>query len=409
MAYAEAKNTRLRENTLDDDAIPEKRGRVDLPFTILVLILLSIGVVMVLSASYASAYYESGEPTKYFTRQLIFAVVGVAAMFLFSYIKMKTYRNFSMPLLALAVGLLIMVLFIGVERNHAKRWFDLGFTTFQPSEIAKIAVIMAFSVMVCKYGDGLRNFKWSHKSEFIKAFFPFAGVLGVIGALLLMEPHKSATIIIIAIGAVVLFAGGFDVKLVFLALGIAAAAAIILISKAESSYAELAATGGGDYAFRRIVFWLHPEADPSNGGYQVLQSLYAVGSGGLTGLGLGQSRQKYLYLPEEHNDYIFAIVCEELGFIGAALILVLFAMLIIRGFWIALHARTKFDALVAAGVTGMLAIQVFLNISVVTNFIPCTGISLPFFSYGGTALLMQLAEMGVILSVSRDMPTTRNG
>ena len=409
MAFAGAKNMRLRENTLDNETAT-RRGRADLPFTLLVLILLSIGVIMVLSASFASAYYESGDPTYFFKRQLGFAVGGVVAMFIFSRVSMDLYRKFSMPLLAFAIGLLVMVLLVGETRNYAKRWFRIGGIQFQPSEIAKVAIIMSFSVMICKYGNGLRRFKLSNWRGFARSFAPFALVLGSICALLWLQPHKSAVVIMVAIGAVVLYAGGFDGRLVAAALAVAAIAVVFLVIKAESSYQAIAeGSETADYAFRRVVYWLHPEADPSNGGYQVLQSLYAIGSGGLTGLGLGQSRQKYLYLPEEHNDYIFAIVCEELGFIGAMLILILFAMLIVRGFWIALHARSKFDALVAAGVTGMLAIQVFLNISVVTNFIPCTGISLPFFSFGGTALLMQLAEMGIILSISRDMQVTRNG
>jgi len=406
MAIADAKNATPEYEKV---APRIKRGKLDLPFMLLVLILLSIGVVMVLSASFASAYYERGDPMYFFVRQFGFAVVGVGVMYLFSRLPMTFYRNLSMPLLAFSVGLLILVLFIGEERNFSKRWFNLGFTTFQPSEIAKVAVIMAFAVMICKYGGGLRKFRLSHWKDFVKSAAPFVLVLGVIVALLLAEPHKSAAIITVAIAAVVLFAGGFDIRFVFAALIVAAIAVFVIVTKAEASYAEIAESGTGNYAFRRIVFWLHPEADSSGGGYQVLQSLYAVGSGGLTGLGLGQSRQKYLYLPEEHNDYIFAIVCEELGLIGAMLILVLFAVLIVRGFWIALHARTKFDALVAAGIVGKLAVQVFLNVSVVTNFIPCTGISLPFFSVGGTALLIQLAEMGVLMSISRDMELTRAG
>jgi len=396
-----------------------KRGRADLPFTLLVLILLAIGVVMVLSASFASAYYEYNNPTHWFTRQFMFAIVGVIAMYAFSRLPMEFYRNFSMPLLVFAVGLLVLVLFAGKRVNGARRWFDFGFTTFQPSEIAKIAIIMSYSVMICKYGDGLKKLQLKKDSliTFGKALAPFVLALGVIAFLLYKEPHKSAIIIVAAIAAVVLFAGGIDIKLVLVVLCVAIVVLFVIVDKAEDSYMEIAAAKEeqsdfkfeADYAYKRVVFWRHPEIDPTDGGYQVLQSLYAVGSGGITGLGFGYSRQKYLYLPEEHNDYIFAIICEEMGFIGAMVILALFAMLIIRGFWIALQARTKFDTLVASGVTGMLAIQVFLNISVVTNLIPCTGISLPFFSYGGTALILQLAEMGIILSVSRDMKMTRNG
>ncbi len=387
----------------------EKRGRVDLPLLLLVLILLTIGVIMVLSASFASAYYEWGNPTRYFTRQLGFAVGGVVVMMLISRFRIEFFRRYSMALLGLSILLLVLVLFFGETKNYAKRWFEVGPISIQPSEIAKLSIIMSFSVMICKNGEALRRFKKGSRAKFIKALTPYLLILGIIAALLRLEPHNSAIIIIAAIAAVVLFAGGLDMRICIVVLILAAIGVAGVIYYAERSFATVNETGIGSYEMRRIVYWLHPEADPSDGGYQVLQSLYAIGSGGLTGLGLGQSRQKYLYLPEEHNDYIFAIVCEELGFIGAALILILFALLIIRGFWIAMHARTKYDALIAAGITGMLAIQVFLNISVVTNFLPCTGISLPFFSYGGSALAIQLAEMGILLSVSRDIPVTRTG
>ena len=399
----------MRERKLDNVAVPEKRGHVDLPLMLLVLILLTIGVIMVLSASFASAYYESGDPTRYFTRQLGFAVGGVAVMMLVSRFSTKLFRKYSMLLLVLSLVLLVLVLFFGVTRNYARRWFEIGPISIQPSEIAKLGVIMSFSVMICKNGDAIRRFRKGSRVTFLKAIAPYMLILGAIAVLLRLEPHNSAIIIIVAIAAVVLFAGGLDLRICAVVLVIAVIGIVGVILYAERSYAAVNETGIGSYEMRRIVYWLHPEADPRDGGYQVLQSLYAIGSGGLTGLGLGQSRQKYLYLPEEHNDYIFAIVCEELGFIGAALILFLFALLIIRGFWIAMHARTKYDALLAAGITGMLAIQTFLNISVVTNFLPCTGISLPFFSYGGSALAIQLAEMGILLSVSRDIPVTRAG
>jgi len=220
---------------------------------------------------------------------------------------------------------------------------------------------------------------------------PFAMVAGIIVALLILEPHLSASVIIIGITYIMLIAGGSNMKILGgVAFGVIAlgALAILLLP----------------YAQDRVTAWLHPENDPLGDGFQVLQSLYAIGSGGLLGVGLGQSRQKYMYLPEEHNDYIFPIICEELGFIGAILILMLFALLIIRCFWIALHAKTKYGSLIVTGIAGLLAMQVFLNVAVVTNLIPSTGISLPFFSYGGTALWIQMVEMGIVLSVSRDVP-----
>jgi cell division protein FtsW len=407
--YADAGALGARDAGLEEVSLGERRGRFDMAFLVLVLILLVVGVVTVLSASYASAYYESGDPTYYFTRQLAFAAGGVVIMLGVSRFTTRFMRRWSMWLLVFAIALLVLVLMFGETRNHAKRWFKIGSITFQPSEIAKIAVIMSFSVMMCKYGENLRKFKKGTRKKFFISLIPFVAVLGVVVFLLLKEPHKSAAIIILAIAAIVLFTGGFDTKICLIAIVAAILAAVVLVKTVDAKYLSATEEEKKDYATNRIIYWLHPDDDPADEGYQILQSLYAVGSGGLTGVGLGQSRQKYLYLPEEHNDYIFAIFCEEFGYVGAMFILVMFALLIIRGFWIALHARSRFDALVAAGITGMFAIQVFLNISVVTNFIPCTGISLPFFSYGGTALLVQLAEMGIVLAISRDITPTRAG
>lgn len=359
------------------------RGSMDLPFFVLTLIILTIGVIMVLSASFARDYYTSGNPTMHFLRQLLFAISGVAMMLLVSRFKVTTFRKWAAPALLLSIILLAVVPVIGTKINGAKRWIDLGFTTFQPSEIAKLAEVLTFAAMICVFGKRMKTFKYG--------VAPFAAVIAVIVGLLFLEPHLSASVIIIAIGAIMMFAGGTRLVWFIAGGGIVALAGILTVTKFA-------------YASDRITAWLDPSSDPLDSGFQILQSLYAVGSGGLLGLGLGQGRQKYLYLPEEHNDYIFAVVCEELGYIGAILILLLFALLIIRGFWLAMHAKDKFGSLVITGITSLLAIQVFLNIAVVINLIPSTGISLPFFSYGGTALWIQLVEMGIILSISRDVP-----
>ena len=370
-----------------------KRAGMDISFLALVVILLAIGVTMVLSASFARAYFDPGGVTKgkatyYFIRQFIFAALGVAAMIICSRLPVGFYKRFSMPVLIAAVILLMLVPIIGTNANGAKRWIGFGAFTIQPSEIAKIGIILAFASMICARRGRMKSFRYG--------ILPFAAILAAIVGLLVLEPHFSASIIIVAIGGVMLFLGG--ARLIWF---IAAAVAV----------------GGGiavlltmfPYASTRITTWRDPFASTSDEGYQIVQSLYSIGSGGLTGLGLGQSRQKYLYLPEEHNDFIFSVVCEELGFIGALLILTLFALLIIRGYWIALHSTDRYSFLVAAGITTLLAIQVILNVAVVTNLVPCTGISLPFFSYGGTALLMQMAEMGIVLSISRDLPAGRVG
>ena len=379
-------SSRLRDYTGDAQI---GRGRFDLPFALLTAILLTIGVVMVLSASFARAYYDpmhetGGNATYYFVRQLIFAVLGVAAMYITSKFPMAFYRHFSMMVLLVALGLLVLVPVIGVKANGARRWLGIGSFTIQPSEIAKIAVILSFSTLICRFRDKMKTFKYG--------ILPFAVILGVIVILLALEPHLSAAIIIVAVGLVMLFLGG--VRLYWFLIGGGAVAALGALAIAVM-----------DYAKERVANWLDPFSAASNEGYQIVQSLYAIGSGGLMGVGIGQSRQKYLYLPEEHNDFIFSVVCEELGFIGALLILVLFALLIIRGYWLAMHMRDRYSCLVCAGITTLLALQVILNVAVVTNLIPCTGISLPFFSYGGTALLIQMAEMGIILSASRDIPT----
>lgn len=370
-----------------------KRAGMDISFLALVVILLAIGVTMVLSASFARAYFDPGGVTKgkatyYFIRQFIFAALGVAAMIICSRLPVGFYKRFSMPVLIAAVILLMLVPIIGTNANGAKRWIGFGAFTIQPSEIAKIGIILAFASMICARRGRMKSFRYG--------ILPFAAILIVIVGLLVLEPHFSASIIIVAIGGVMLFLGG--ARLVwFIAAAVAAGGGIAVLLTMFP------------YASTRITTWRDPFASTSDEGYQIVQSLYSIGSGGLTGLGLGQSRQKYLYLPEEHNDFIFSVVCEELGFIGALLILTLFALLIIRGYWIALHSTDRYGFLVAAGITTLLAIQVILNVAVVTNLVPCTGISLPFFSYGGMALLMQMAEMGIVLSISRDLPAGRVG
>ncbi len=377
--------TRLRDYTADSHI---GRGRFDLPFALLTLILLTIGVVMVRSASFARAYYDPTHVTKgnaayYFIRQLVFALLGIAVMYIASKFPMAFYRRFSMLVLLASIGLLILVPLIGIVGGGARRWIGVGSITVQPSEIAKIGVILAFSTMICRYKEKMKTFRYG--------ILPFAAILGVIVFLLALEPHLSAAIIIILVGAVMLFLGG--ARLYWFIGGAAAVAALGAVAISVL-----------DYAKERVANWLNPFAAVSGDGYQIVQSLYAVGSGGLMGVGLGQSRQKYLYLPEEHNDFIFSVVSEELGFIGAMLILLLFALLIIRGYWLAMHMRSRYSCLVVEGITTLLALQVILNVAVVTNLIPCTGISLPFFSYGGTALLLQMGEMGIILSASRDVP-----
>ena len=373
----------------DFSSAPENNRRrgFDWPFFLLVLLLLTVGVVMVLSASYPRAYYDpghvtGGRPAYYFVRQLLFAALGLGALWLASRFPMGFYRRYAFPFLGLTVLLLLLVPFVGVRANGARRWLGIGGLTLQPSELAKLAVILSFAVLICRFRGRMRSFRWG--------VLPFAGILAVLIGLLVLEPHFSASIILIAIAGAMLFLGGLGLGWFIAAFTAAGAGIGVLLAFFP-------------YASSRIVTWRDPFSTASDEGYQIVQSLYTIGSGGLSGLGLGGSRQKFLYLPEEHNDFIFSVVCEELGFLGAALILLLFALLILRGYWIALHCRDRFSCLVCAGITTLLAIQTFLNVAVVTNLLPCTGISLPFFSYGGTALLIQLGELGIVLSASRDL------
>ena len=364
------------------------RGSIDYPYLIIVLLLLGIGLLMVFSSSYASAYYKNLSSTYYFVRQGMFAVAGIIIMFLISAMDYRRFRVLSPILMVVSILLLVLVLFIGVGLYGEKRWINLGFTTFQPSEIAKVAVVFFFASMISMYSDKMRTFRYG--------VLPFVLVLGLIAFLMFLEPHLSGAILILGVGAVMMFVGGTHWAWFAGAIGTGVVGGVFAINFL-------------DYARRRVEVWFNPFADPQGKGYQIIQSLYAIGSGGLLGLGFGNSRQKYLYLPEAHNDFIFAIVCEELGFIGAMIVIALFAMLIIRGYWIAMHARDKFGAMLVTGITTLIGLQVFLNIGVVTGVLPVTGAALPFFSYGGTALLILLAEIGVVLSVSRYMPAPKAG
>lgn len=356
---------------------------VDLPFLALVLLLLTLGLVMLYSASYAQSEYDTGYAisTRYLQKQAVCAAIGLVAMFFFSRIPAMLWYRLAWPLYGVSIVLLLSVLVIGEEVNGAKRWINLAGLQFQPSEIAKFTMILLFARLTRGFGTKARQFRY--------------GVLGfglaLMGILvpLALEKHLSAIMLMGMVAVVMMFVAGTSPK--WLLAGAGGAAVFLVVYVSFMGYA-------GD----RITAWLHPELDPGDTGYQILQSLYAIGSGGLFGLGYGKSRQKYLYLPFQYNDYIFAVICEELGFVGALGIIALFAMLILRGYWIALRARSRFSTVLAAGLTTLIAVQTVLNLCVVTNLLPSTGIALPFFSYGGTALAVNLGEMGIVLSISRE-------
>lgn len=355
---------------------------MDLTFLILTLLLLTIGLIMLFSASYPNAFYLEEDSFYYISKQLVFAVVGIAAMLFISLFDYHGLRQFSIPIMVVTVAMLVLV-FAMPSVNDAHRWIFIGPINFQPSEIAKFAVVLLFSHLMTINYDKMTTYTYG--------VIPYGAMLGVLAILLVAEPHLSGTIVIVALGLSMLVVGG--VKLWHLAVSGVAGGALLLLM--------VVVLGKTDRMMSRITYWLHPELDPRNLGFQTLQSLYAIGSGGLMGAGIGNSRQKFLYLPEPQNDFIFAIVCEELGLIGATIIIVLFALLIWRGFVIAMRAKDKFGGFMAFGLTAQIGIQVVLNIAVVTNLVPNTGIGLPFFSSGGTALLMLLAQMGIILSISR--------
>ena len=366
------------------------RGRLaacpslDVPFLALLLLLLCYGLIMLFSAGYAVALYRRGDAYTYIRPQLLFAVLGVAAMYAASLIDYHIWHRLAWPLMGLSLALLAVVLFVP-EYNGCKRWIVIpGFGTLQPSEIAKFSVVLVFSHIISLNYDRMKTFS--------TGVLPFGLILGTVAVLMLLEPHLSGTVLILAIGAVLMFVGGTGLKW----FGIAGALGVGAIAAAIIALPELV-----PYAADRLASWQDPFADPLGEGHQTIQSLYAIASGGLAGLGLGNSRQKYLYVPEPQNDFIFSILCEELGFAGAALVVALFLLLLLRGISIAVRARDKFGALLVVGFVVQVVLQAVLNIAVVTNTIPNTGISLPFFSSGGTSLMMLLGEMGIVLSVSR--------
>lgn len=365
-------------------------GSIDIPFLAITIALLTIGLIMLFSASYPYAYYKNNHDSYYyFTRQFVFAVVGLVAMAVMSKINYKWLRVVSVPLLAVTILLLIIVLFYhtdvgGAGDSSFKRWIPIGSFTLQPSDIAKFTIILTMATYISNYYGKMRTFKYG-------ICFPL-GIIAVFCGLIYLEHHMSCTILMFLIGATLMFVGGSDWKL--FAFG---AAVLALVTFMVVTFPELLESYAGD----RIRAWLDKDFSPTDLRWQTNNSLYAIGSGGLFGVGLGNSKQKYLYVSEPQNDFIFSIVCEELGFVGAAVIIVLFAALVIRGFVIASRCHDKFGALIVIGIVAQIGIQVILNIMVVTDTIPNTGIALPFFSYGGTAMMMLLFEVGVVLSISR--------
>ena len=360
----------------------QREARVDIWFLVLLLLLLGLGLCMLYSASYAQSAYDTGytDTTKYLVKQGICAAIGLVAMFFCSKISVEFWLRVAWPLYGISIALLLSVLLFGTSVNGAKRWISIGGLQFQPSEIAKFTLILLFARLTKGFGPKAKTFRYGVMG------FGLA-LLGILVPLAL-EKHLSAIMLMGMVAVVMMYVAGTAPK--WLLTGAGAAVVFVVIYVSFMGYA-------GD----RVTAWLHPEQDPGDTGYQILQSLYAIGSGGVFGLGLGRSKQKYLYLPFQYNDYIFAIICEEIGLVGAVVIILLFALLILRGFWIALRAKDRFSTVLCAGLVTLIAVQTLLNFGVVTNLLPSTGIALPFFSYGGTALAVNLAQMGIVLGISR--------
>ena len=355
---------------------------IDYTLLITVFLLLSLGLIMVLSASSPTALSEGSSSYAYFIRQLIFAILGLFAMFAISKIDYRFYKRVYKLGYIIAIALLIAVLLIGKTVNGAKRWIVLtGALSFQPSEIVKLLMIIFYAAILTKNRDQL--------GKFFKGIVKHVIYLVPIALFLMLEPHLSATLVIAGVCILMMvFAGCKLWQMIVPGLCIGIPGLIYIIIKSA-------------YRLKRVTTFLNPWSDQLGEGWQVIQSLYAIGSGGLFGLGLGQSKQKYLYLPEPQNDFIFSVLAEELGFVGCVLVIILFAILIWRGVLIAMRAPDMFGSLLAIGITTLFGIQVIINIAVVTSSMPATGMPLPFFSYGGTALFIIMCEIGILLNISR--------
>jgi len=375
--------------------IEKKQGKqpgkqIDYVLCIVVLLLLSLGIIMVLSSSAPQSLSEWGNSYEYVKKQLFFGIVGIVLMCILSKIDYRKYQKFSKLayIVACVVLLLVIVPGIGKSVNGARRWINLGFGQFQPSEIAKVCLIGFYAAYLTKHKDELGTFG----KGFIK---PFIWLIPPIAILFFVQDHLSASLVIILVVSIMMMMAGSRIRH-FVTMG-----SIGVVGGLAGMIALAKATGIGDFRLDRLTSFLNPWADSTGSSWQIVQSLYAIGSGGLFGAGLGESKQKFLYIPEPHNDFIFSILAEELGFIGCFVVIVLFAILIWRGVLVAMRAPDMFGSLLAVGITALVAVQVIINIAVVTSSIPVTGMPLPFFSYGGTALVILLCAMGVLLNISR--------
>ena len=368
-------------------------NKMDYILFITVLILLSLGVVMVLSASAPSALSSTGKSYTYFLKQFEFALAGIGLMLFFSKSDYRFLKKYYKVIYVISVAILLLVLVpkLGKSVNGAKRWIDLGIITFQPSEIVKILMIIFYAGILVKDREELGSF-WKGIVKHLLYLVPIA-------ALLVIEPHVSTTMVISIVVCIMMIMAGCKFWQFILSglIALSAAGGIATVLYYASSWFQKKF----QYIVTRFITFTDPWQDATGKGWQIIQSLYAIGSGGLFGVGLGESKQKYLYLSEPYNDFIFSVLAEELGFVGCLLVFVLFAFFIWRGVLIAMRAPDMFGSLVAIGITALVGVQVIINVAVVTSSMPVTGMQLPFFSYGGTALALLLCEVGILLSISR--------
>lgn len=359
------------------------KNPLDFTLLITVFILLGLGIITVLSASSPTALAETGNSYKYLIKQMEAAVIGIFLMFVASKIDYKLWQKNYKIIYCICMILLLAVCALGREAGGAKRWLDMGFLSFQPSEVAKVGVIIFYSAWLTKNKEKLKTFKYGF-------VYPLSWLLIPIFFILILQNHFSATLVICMLAAILMILAGCKIRyFIFVGIPLAALGIFAII------------VAGQGFRMQRILTFFDPWQDIKGKGWQIVQSLYAIGSGGLFGVGLGESKQKYLYIPEAHNDFIFAILAEELGFVGCVAVLILFSILVIRGVLIAMRAEDNFGSLVAVGITALIAIQAILNIAVVTNTIPNTGISLPFLSYGGSSLMILLGCIGILLNISK--------
>lgn len=356
--------------------------KIDYTMLTLTLALIVVGLISLFTASYALSLSETGDPFRYVTRQSQFAILGFFCMMFISKINYHILSKYAWWIYAIAIILMALVLTpLGVNHGGATRWLNLGFTEFQPSETAKTAVIILFSSLIVKIKGKMKYSIY----ELVVLFV----CLGMILVFTIMQKHLSASAIIAGTAVVIIFIAGYSLKWI---ISIGTILVICGVGYVASK----------EYATSRINVWLDPFIDRTGDGFQGSQSFITIGSGGLFGLGFAQGRQKHLFLPEPENDFIFPVICEELGFIGAVAIILLFAMFIYRGFIIGAKAKDQLGTLLAIGIITKFSIQVIMNLFVVTGVIPITGVSLPFFSSGGTALIIQMCEIGILLNISRN-------